>query len=807
MKLRPFVSSAAFLFSSIVVVTGVARAVWPVGGLIVGPGLLVPDNSGGVLAMTAYPAVSRRVDSGGNVVWSQASGLPAGQTQPHAASSDGAGGAIVGVVIGTSPSDASGPLYVNRINVSGAILWGGSGVQVTNTHTLSPTVCSDGAGGAVVTWQDQRSGVGLNDIYAQRINAAGVPQWTAGGVPVCTATGSQIAPLLVADGSGGAIILWVDQSGGAGNEDIYAQRVDGSGSAQWAANGIPVCGAAGPQYGHCIVSDGVGGAVVGWTDGRAGAFNIYAQRVNPSGIAQWAANGIPVASEPTNQARLAMTGDGAQGAVLTWEDSRAGSQLDIYAQRVDGSGTSQWGAGGAAACTQTSSQHDPVIASDGSGGAVIGWSDERDGTSTWGYRVQRLNGSGVAQWPSNGVLVQYISSALSPYKGIVTDGTGGAYTGVPSNQQGTATALDRITPDGVVAWTLNYMPTWLGVLDEPRDQGGWVRLEVARPLADGAISPNVLTQIASYTLWRRIPDFAVVSKPVSAERARAIVKEARPGTRIDAIVAAGAEFPPGSWESVSSRPAMAIPTYTFGVPTHDDSTVNGPADDVFVITSHSVPLTTPSPPGFFYVVSRPDSGHSVDNLPPGMPLNLTGGRDGATSVHLQWTANRERDLIYYAVYRGTSEDFTPSPGNRVGTPTQPEFEDPAFAPGVSYYKVVALDRHGNSSGSALLRPGDVSEVEKGPQVASFLSRPFPNPALASTKLDYGLARGGHVILAVVDVRGRAVTELVNRDLPAGLHHAIWDGRDGAGRRVAPGIYWASLTGPDGNLRQRLVRID
>jgi flagellar hook assembly protein FlgD len=35
-----------------------------------------------------------------------------------------------------------------------------------------------------------------------------------------------------------------------------------------------------------------------------------------------------------------------------------------------------------------------------------------------------------------------------------------------------------------------------------------------------------------------------------------------------------------------------------------------------------------------------------------------------------------------------------------------------------------------------------------------------------------------------------VRSLEDGVLPAGLHHLLWDGRDGAGRAVAPGVYFA-----------------
>src|SRR6266850_812535 len=86
----------------------------------------------------------------------------------------------------------------------------------------SATIIADGAGGAIVTWQDFRTGTSF-DIYAQRVDAAGVPQWTLDGVPLCIHAEDQEYPTITSDGAGGAIVTWVDER--SGNGDIYAQRV------------------------------------------------------------------------------------------------------------------------------------------------------------------------------------------------------------------------------------------------------------------------------------------------------------------------------------------------------------------------------------------------------------------------------------------------------------------------------------------------------------------------------------------------------------------------------------------------------
>jgi flagellar hook assembly protein FlgD len=51
-----------------------------------------------------------------------------------------------------------------------------------------------------------------------------------------------------------------------------------------------------------------------------------------------------------------------------------------------------------------------------------------------------------------------------------------------------------------------------------------------------------------------------------------------------------------------------------------------------------------------------------------------------------------------------------------------------------------------------------------------------------------------------------VRELVTGVLPAGPHERTWDGRDGAGRRVASGTYFVKLEAPGFVASQRVVLI-
>jgi Zn-dependent metalloprotease len=86
-------------------------------------------------------------------------------------------------------------------------------------------------------------------------------------------------------------------------------------------------------------------------------------------------------------------------------------------------------------------------------------------------------------------------------------------------------------------------------------------------------------------------------------------------------------------------------------------------------------------------------------------------------------------------------------------------------------------------------------VDVGPPVAGpafDLAPPSPNPFRGTTTLRYRLAARGPVSLRIFDVQGRTIRDLVAVDQAAGEHAATWDGRDGQGRLVPNGPYFARL---------------
>lgn len=66
--------------------------------------------------------------------------------------------------------------------------------------------------------------------------------------------------------------------------------------------------------------------------------------------------------------------------------------------------------------------------------------------------------------------------------------------------------------------------------------------------------------------------------------------------------------------------------------------------------------------------------------------------------------------------------------------------------------------------------------------------PTPNPFNPSTAVRFELFEPSRVNIEMFDVRGRLVRQLVDRELPAGLHAISWDSRDAHGAQVSSGVY-------------------
>ncbi len=681
---------------------------------------IVSDGAGGVIIAWAdlrdmqIDVYAQRIDASGNVLWTAdgvaVSDTTGDQTVPQLIS-DGASGAIV---VWRDERGADHDIYAQRVDATGTPLWTLNGVPVVaeSSHQTEFAVVTDAYGGVIVAWQETR--FGTNDILAQRIDASGAAQWMPGGAVVCTAENQQQSPEMVADGAGGAIIVWNDYRNA--NWDIYAQRISGQSSPHWTADGVPVCDEGNSQQGHAVAPDGEAGAFVTWADYREGEYDIFAQRIGYTGSRLWSVDGVSVCSAPEQQATQVLVPDGAGGVIVVWADQRFGLwQTHIYAQRLDSSGSALWLADGAPISLALADQASQEVATDAAGGAIITWVDYRAGSQD--IYAQRIERNGFLGYPS-----AELTSAIDH----------------PDDQGG----------EIVVSWDASYLDQW-----------------------------QVEYSVDSYSLWRRYGGTAF-RRPADVP---AVSGWAGGPVDLDALARYG-------WIHVADVEAWQLPEYGYVAPSFGDSTASGTIWTEFMVLAYC--------PAFGdYWMSEVLAGYSVDNVAPGAPLALLADIDGL-DVDLAWSPSRvdDEDLDHYDVHRSNAAGYVPGPATLIGTATDTLFTDIDPGPDTWYYVVVGEDVHGNegtpsNEASAMLGTG--IDDSMAPAILAIRGN-SPNPFTPRTVLTFDLPVVAEVTIEVYSVSGRRVASLADEIMPAGTHGVPWHGTDDVGRPLPSGVYFARV---------------
>ena len=115
-------------------------------------------------------------------------------------------------------------------------------------------------------------------------------------------------------------------------------------------------------------------------------------------------------------------------------------------------------------------------------------------------------------------------------------------------------------------------------------------------------------------------------------------------------------------------------------------------------------------------------------------------------------------------------------------------------------------RDSHTAAAPDLHPGP--QVPRQPAEAQLLlDAPTPNPFRSTTTVRFVTAVESPVTVRVHDVSGRLVRTLLSRSVEPGDHRVIWDGKDGEGRRVSPGVYFVRVTaaGVDRYVKTALLR--
>jgi hypothetical protein len=177
-------------------------------------------------------------------------------------------------------------------------------------------IVADGRGGAIVVWTDERSqetrvAKDLMDVFAQRISTSGEDAWTPsnlGNHAIAAGSWYQLDPHLVSDGKGGAFFSWNLQGPGM-TASGRLRHVDPRGGA---TPGWPAEGVALGLEVSNLIPDLTGGVFATWADSTG----AYLQRIDAGHPAGESAFFLGPTGEKTN---VRLGGDGRGGAFMAWE--------------------------------------------------------------------------------------------------------------------------------------------------------------------------------------------------------------------------------------------------------------------------------------------------------------------------------------------------------------------------------------------------------------------------------------------------------------------------------------------------------
>lgn len=304
-------------------------------------------------SQTGYDIYAQKLNiSNGMLEWNENGSLicsnQGSQSQPQMASNNN--GETFIIWKDTSSEDPS--IYTQKINSSGEIQWNIEGVKVCDYNDnigISPgpfaEIIADKNGNILISWCDYISQYKSN-LFIQKINCSGELEWGESGVNFCNTGYCLYEPHMISDGFGGTIIYWKDIRNGY-YFDIYVQKINSNGEVQWTPNGNFISSPLyhqdfheidGPDtinrvYDIGMVSDGTNGAIITWLEWNGNTGKIFTQRVDSDGDTLWKFSGHPVCSYRW-MARMDVVSDGAGGAVVIWVDARDGSSNSICASLI-----------------------------------------------------------------------------------------------------------------------------------------------------------------------------------------------------------------------------------------------------------------------------------------------------------------------------------------------------------------------------------------------------------------------------------------------------------------------------------------
>lgn len=186
-----------------------------------------------------------------------------------------------------------------------------------------------------------------------------------------------------------------------------------------------------------------------------------------------------------------------------------------------------------------------------------------------------------------------------------------------------------------------------------------------------------------------------------------------------------------------------------------------------------------------------------------VPRHSCSVRDG---FQVEWKFSDDSEPVAVGIDRGSSST---GPWERIepavlasGNGINRAIDETAPAGHTPWYRLQATRRDGQVELFGPVGVGGDRPVA-GP-VAEFLGGSRPNPARASTTIEFRVGRPAFVELSVFDIEGRRVRSISSGVLDSGRYERSWDGRTDRFSDAPSGIYFIVLNTSEGITSQRVV---
>jgi hypothetical protein len=465
-------------------------------------------------------------------------------------------------------------------------------------------------GGLVVTGYTQSFGAGGEDLLLSKFDASGNHLWsrTLGG------SSHDNGYSVIETSDSGFVVTGRTESFGAGLSDLLLSKFDASGNHLWSRT----LGGTNSDVGRSVVQTSDGELVVtGYTHSFAGYYDLLLSKFDASGNYLWSRT---LGGTSTDYSlSVVQTSDG--GLVVTGITYSFGpGDEDLLLSKFDASGNHLWSRtlGG------TSDEYGRSVVQTSDGGFVVTGSTFSFGAGDEDLLLSKFDFSG------NTCMGEFVTPTVQSVSPTITSPTPTVTSPTPTIASPSPTVTSP-TPTITVICD-DRPPKILSITDVGNDQGRQVRVKWHRSYYDTVSLADTITE---YGIWRRVDQYKgnlpgqdfVMREVENLDQMLENVASSKYGDRY--VVTETGDL----WDFIATVPAMQFPEYSYVAPTLADSTYeDGMYWSVFFVSAHTTdPLV--------HYDSDPDSGYSLDNIPP-LPIRdlLV---DPNSWFTLQWTVPGE----------------------------------------------------------------------------------------------------------------------------------------------------------------------